>query len=391
MAKMLSKKNTSGRKWFFLPILDHYILTQFLIPFSVLIIGFILLFIIGDIFNDLQDFLEANTGDKAKLPIMIKYFILLLPGNVRFILPISILLACMYTMANFGKNMEVTAMRASGVSLVRCGGSIYLVGLIVTGITFWFNEQLVPVCERQAEILKDKTTRGEHYRSDLQNMLTFVSPNKKRTWLFKYFDVNGVQKEVLLKKYQNTLDSDNKRKLQWDLQAKEAKFIPGQGWEFVDAVLTPYTDDGFMQKQSLKYPILKKSIDELPETPEQIINAVKPPEELPVWTIYEILKNTKDMAENCKNVYRTVFYYRLAFPWACFLAVFLGVPLAAKNERAGVFKSIILAVVVIVGYQMASEVFLILGKRGFLNPIVAGLAPTGAFIAYGWRNIIRQT
>lgn len=383
-------KTTPRKKWGPLPILDYYILTQFLIPFSVLIIGFIMLFLIGDIFNDLQDFLRAQTT-QSKFPIMVRYFTLLQPGNIRFILPISMLLACMYTMANFGKNMEVTAMRASGVSLLRCGGAIYFVGLIVTGVNFWFNEHLVPICQKEAEILKDKTTKGADYRSDLQNMLTYVSPDKKRTWLFKYFDAKGVQKAVMLKMFKEPETEIQERKLIWDIQAEEAVYIKGKGWEFRNAVLTPYSKDGFMPENPQKIPVLLKSMEELPETPQQIMNAVKPPEELPIWVIWGILKNTKDMAENCRNVYNTVFYQRIAFPWACFLAVFLGIPLAAKNERGGIFKSIILAVAVIIIYHISSEVFVILGKQGLLNAAVAGLTPTIAFIAYGWYNIVRQT
>lgn len=109
-------KDNVPRKWGLLPTLDYYILREFMMYFFLLIFVFIILFILGDVFNDLSDLLEK----KAPFGSMLTYFMLKLPGNIRFILPISILLACMWTMANFGKHMEVTAMRASGVSLFRC-------------------------------------------------------------------------------------------------------------------------------------------------------------------------------------------------------------------------------------------------------------------------------
>lgn len=364
--------------WCILPTLDGYVLREFMIPLSVLIMGFILLFVIGDIFNDLKDFLEKDST--ATVQTMLKYFLLLMPGNIRFILPISVLLACMYTMANFGRHAEVTAMRASGISLLRCGGSIYMVGLIITGINFWFNERLVPDCERESVILK-KTATNPDFKYEYLNMLTYRSNDKQRTWLFKCFDVDGVQKEVILKKYRadNTLD--------WDIQAKEAKFIPAKGWEFYDVELTPYDKKGFMPGSPKKFDVLKKSIEEIPDVPYEIMNAVKAPEDLPSWVILGILNKTKNMAQNCKNVYSTVFYSRMAFPWACFLAVFLGIPLAARNERGGIFKAIITAVAVIIIYQLVSHIFVILGKQGYLNSMLAGLAPTFAFIIYGWYNI----
>lgn len=108
-----SQDEQAKRTFFFLPILDSYILREFMIPFSILLFAFIFLFLIGDVFNDLGDFLEH----KASFMLGVKYFAYKMPGNIRFVLPISVLLACMYTLANFGRNREITAMRSSGISL----------------------------------------------------------------------------------------------------------------------------------------------------------------------------------------------------------------------------------------------------------------------------------
>jgi lipopolysaccharide export system permease protein len=365
-----------------MPTLDGYILKEFMIPLTVLLVGFILLFVIGDIFNDLKDFIEADV--KAPISVIVKYFLLLLPGNIRFILPISSLLACMYTMAHFGKNMEVTAMRASGISLFRCGMSIYFVGLVMTGLNFWFNERFVPFCEREAHVLKKKTTNKD-YVVEFQNMLSFRSSDKKRTWLFKYFEANGVQKDVILKNYR----ADGV--LDWELEAHKAFHQDGKGWVFKNATVTPFLDRGLMPGQPEKFAEYVKTQEEIPETPWHIMNAVKEPEELPIWTIWAIINETRDMAKNCEAVYWTILFYRLAFPWACLIAVFLGIPLAANNERGGIFKSIITAIVVIVIYQLSSHIFIILGKQGYLPPAVAGLLPTVAFLAFGIHQITRKT
>ncbi|MDD3886563.1 MAG: LptF/LptG family permease, partial [Victivallaceae bacterium] len=101
------------RRWFPLPRLDGYILREFMIKYSVLLLVFVILFILSDVYRDISDFLEAN----ASWIDVGKYLAYRLPGNIRFILPITMLLGCMWTMATFGKNMEITAMRASGVSL----------------------------------------------------------------------------------------------------------------------------------------------------------------------------------------------------------------------------------------------------------------------------------
>lgn len=126
--------------------------------------------------------------------------------------------------------------------------------------------------------------------------------------------------------------------------------------------------------------------NEIPEATNDILNAVKEKDDLPTWVIWDLVQRSPNMAERVKSIYMTVFYYRLAFPWACFLAVFLGIPLATKNERTGSLLAIITAMVIIVVYIVVAQVFLVLGKAGILNPMFAGLAPTAAFIACGaWR------
>ena len=90
-----------------------------------------------------------------------------------------------------------------------------------------------------------------------------------------------------------------------------------------------------------------------------------------------------DMAENLRRIYRTIFYNRLAFPWACFLCAFFALPLATKNERSGIFTAIATAVGIAVLYQVLNEIFMVAGKNGYLPPVVAGLAPTVIFGGYG--------
>ncbi len=369
------------------PVLDKYILREFMIPFTLLILAFVILFVIGDIFNDLEDFLSSKR-ESATLANTIIYFLLKIPGNIRFILPITILLSCMYTMANFGKNMEITAMRSSGVSLMRCGGSIFLVGLIVTMVLFALNEKVVPATERKAFILLKLVSKGEDRIKRMYSMLSYRSPDKKRTWLFEYFSGSGDKKNL---EHQNVTVKFHRPDgmLNWDLHAEKARYT-SEGWLFTDVVTTQYSKDGLMPKSPVKHKDMLIPLKDIPETPKQITDSIKPPEELPSWSIFQLLRKTENMAQQCKDIYLTTLFYRLAFPWSCFLAVFLGIPLATKNERSGIFMAIITAVIVIVVYQITTHIFLILGKQGHMNPLIAGLSPTIAFIIYGWYNVARR-
>ena len=361
------------RKWGLLPTLDMYILREFLIKLSILVLVFVILFILSDVFNDLDNFLEG----KSPMSDFFTYLLLKLPGNVRFVMPIAMLLGCMWTMAAFGKNLEVTAMRASGVSLFRCGGPILLVGFLMTMLNIYFNEALVPYTEREALVLKENTSN----RSLEQNMLTYRSPDNQRNWFFRSY-VNGQKNSgVMLKKYRDG------NSLEWDLAAQKAEYKPGEGWLFHNVIYTPYSRDGLMQKRSIRHKTYFLPAEQTPESDNDIVNAIKDEEELPTWVIWSLVKRNPDMAARMQSIYMTVFYYRLAFPWACFLAVFLGIPLATKNERSGNLLALIMAVIIIVIYIVIAQIFLVLGKQGLLPAPIAGLMPTIAFVAYGYCKV----
>ncbi|MBE6369348.1 MAG: YjgP/YjgQ family permease [Lentisphaerae bacterium] len=390
MADKVILPDNQKRVWVFMPTLDGYIFREFMIKFSILLLVSVILFLLSDVLADLSDFVENGASWELYVP----YFLLKIPGNIRFILPIATLLGCMWTMATFGKNMEVTAMRASGVSLFRCGRSILLVGMLTTFVNIWFNEGLVPYTDRRAgNLLAIGSGDVKKMRVEDQK-LAYRSPDKKRTWLFQLPEESdgalgvaakdGKQYDVSVKFYR--VDGS----LEKDLTAKNAIYLDDKGWYFEDLSITEYSSDGLFAKppKQLKSWLLSSRV--AIETPVDMQYSVKPVEELPSWVIFDLLRRTKDMSQRSRNVYWTVFYYRLAFPWSCFLAVFLGIPLATKSERSGILTSIITAVVIIVGYIVVAQMFLVIGKQGYINSVIAGLAPTVAFIGYGIDRVVRN-
>lgn len=428
--KDLNKLITIPRRWFPLWVLDWYILREFLIKYCVLMLVFVILFILSDVYNDISDFLEADAAPHE----MISYFLMKLPGNIRFILPISMLLGCMWCMATFGKNLEITAMRASGVSLFRCGVPIFAVGIIVTGVNIYFNEFLVPRTEAGAEKIYNEVAER---RRKVQHLLAYRSPDGKRHWLFKTFVRGGAQKNVTLRTYWDRrlidgligepgrdgfrekvmrllpakapklLAGDRQRQKEElfrilngrkiDIFASEVSFDPkSRKWYFSNGYFISFdrkdehdisASRGTSQvHQEEKFRSIVFSRKQIPERPEDIINAVREKDDLSTAVILDLVRRNPNMPDRVRCIYLTLFFYRISFPWACLIAVFLGIPLATRNERSGSLLAVISAVVVIVVYIVIAQIFLILGKAGFVPPVIAGTLPTVTFIGYGlWR------
>ena len=381
------------RTFLWLPRIDGYVLREFLIPFSILMFAFVLLFLIADVFDDLSDFLDHD----STFLLGVKYFLLKMPGNIRFILPLTVLLSCMYTVANFGRHREITAMRASGISLFRCGRSIFAMAFLVMLVNYWFNESLIPSCTQEAEWIINTVKKGAKYEEKQNSRLQFHSPDKLRSWFIGRFDNDGVQTDVIVKFFreeEHENGSGRMRKiLESVLYAESAKYDPvKKGWHFYDCTYARQFDelgvnDGVPEKVEDKF----MPSSEVPETPELIEKTIVLPEALPTSEIYHILRENQRMSPNVRNVYATLFWYRLAFPWVCFMCSFLALPLAAKNERSGIFTAIVTALIVVVIYQVMTEIMMIAGKNSYLPPFIAGTFPTIAFMVYGWFFLIRKS
>ena len=421
------------RRWFGLWKLDSYVLREFLTKFLILLLVFTTLFTLNNIYQDVGDFVDAG----ARVRDVVLYLLYRIPGNIRFILPITMLLGCMWTMAEFGKNLEVTAMRASGVSLARCGGAIFVMGVVVTGVNIYFNEILVPETTVKAEKIFD---RGADKRRYSRSLLSYRSGDKQRRWLFTVFENGNDFRNVTLKtfwdrnyinKFIGTPGSEKYRtnlpkiageeryakiaalpqakqaaeveKLlldrKLDLTVKSAFFdAERREWHFEKGSFVSYdrnSETRFAASSGivifhLDVPFENVVMSEaaIPESPRDILNSVKEKDELSTWEIAEILRRNPNMAEKVRAVYQSIFLYRIAFPWASLLAVFLGIPLAVKNERTGSMLAIISAIGLIVIYISCAQICLMLGKNGVLHPFFAGLAPTIGFVLVGvWRFI----
>ena len=382
MEQQKTIQSTARRTFLWMPKLDLYVVREFMIPFSVLIFAFSLLFLIGDVFNDVDKFIEKENATAAA----IRYFMLKMPGNLLFVMPITVLLSCMYTLANMGRRLEITAMRASGISLFRCSVPIFVIAFLVMLLNFWFSEAIVPKCTM--ETVRIMRSIGEDdsdsaYRNN--KSVQYQTADNMRSWMFGSFTEDSSQYNVRLKFFREEKAADGSIQRVQDrvLNAKKAEYIDGKGWKFYDCTEKTVLQENGLFNLPKQHDVLFVSSDDIPETPEMIETAITNPDMLSSLEIYHFLKQNPDLPKPIRALYQTYLYRHLAFPWACFLCAFLALPLAAKNQRSGIFTSIMSAVGVIVAYQILSDVFIMLGKSGQIPPVIAGLLPTVAFAAYG--------
>jgi lipopolysaccharide export system permease protein len=113
------------------------VLAVFLLAVAVLTFVFLLL-------NVLKDVLPLLLGGHVPFLLAAKAVGLLLPFGCVFALPMGFIVATLLVFGRFSADQELTAMRASGLSLLSLISPVLILSLACCALSAWFNMELGP-------------------------------------------------------------------------------------------------------------------------------------------------------------------------------------------------------------------------------------------------------
>ena len=132
--------------------LDLYLIRQFITFLGLILIGFQLIFIIVDVFENLDKFID----NKVPLKVVILYYTYTLPWFINIGLPMAVLIATVFSMGLLVKRNEWTAMKSSGISLYRIVIPFLFVSSLVSLGSFYIHNSLVSIRNAKKADLKNE-------------------------------------------------------------------------------------------------------------------------------------------------------------------------------------------------------------------------------------------
>ena len=120
--------------------LDIFILKSFLPLFAMTF--FIVLFIV--LMQFLWKYIDDLVGKGLSMDVLGELFFYAAVSMVPMALPLAILLASLMTFGNFGEKFELTAMKASGISLLQIMKPLTVLIVAVAIGAFFFQNDLLP-------------------------------------------------------------------------------------------------------------------------------------------------------------------------------------------------------------------------------------------------------
>lgn len=356
-----------------LPLLDRYLLGEIIPPFGLSVGIFASLGVSIGYLSDLsRKIVESNLPfwDAAEI------LLLKIPEFVAYALPVSVLLATLMAYGRLGYDSELVAMRSCGVSLYRLVIPAFILSVFVTGMTFIFNELVVPQANYRATAILVESLQEEHqfwqnkdiFYPDYEEITLPNGETQRRLRRLFYAEKFDGQKMTTLTILQWLEDS-----LEKIVISDAATWNTNQDvWDFFQGTIYQLAPDASYKEA---YPFDHRQLA-LPKTPFEFALQARDPYEMNIIQAQRYIKLLK-LSGNDKKL--TIFQVRtqqkLAFPFICLVFGLAGAVLGAGPHAFSRATSFGLSIVLIFGYYVFSFLMGSLGMIGILTPIMAGWLP----------------
>ena len=351
--------------------LDRYVLRKFSVPFLYCFGGFVGIWFIFDLADNLQDFIQGQASAEA----LIDYYASQVPEIIVIAMPLATLLALLYSLAGMSRSNEIISMLGAGRSILRILTPLLLVGVLLTGITAFFNYEGAPHATGMKKVIVGDIKRGKKSDKTIKGHL-FRNREDLRTWFVARMSLRGERLQDVQIIQQ---DSDGNILQQW--YAKEAVFDPLVArWTLLGGKYVEMDKEGNILKSEMPGNI---TVDGWSETPWRISSSMLNADFLSVPELNDYLKYNADFPEKRLAAYRTHWHYRWAMPAVCFLVIFVAAPCGIVYSRRGVLGGVALAIGLFFSLVFVSSLFVALGKGGRVSPFTAAWGPMIAFFIAG--------
>ncbi len=345
-------------------ILSRYVARQFLTTFTGLVLGLPLLFIIGDITDNIDKYIDRGiTGGRLALAYLYQ-----MPLFIQYAFPIAALVACVFTVGSMTRHQEITAAKAGGVSFYRIFLPILSLAVLLAGAAVVLGEVAPVTLRKRAELLGERVSSGRGPR------INFVYQTEREGVLTaRRLDPAAAEISSL------ALERNASRRAPGrHLRAARATWTPGRGWKLENGYTRILHADG--KEEATRFDSLR--VPGLVETPEDLLGEPKEPEEMGYEEMSRFI-GAIERSGGDANPLRVERAQKVAIPVAVIVIVLFGAPLVTSSQRGGTAYGVGISLGVTIIYMLLFRVGKAIGSSGAVDPILAAWFPNMLFLTAG--------
>jgi lipopolysaccharide export system permease protein len=359
--------------------LDRYIFREMMPPFFLTTAVLLLVLFLEKLFR-LAD-LVVSKG--AGLLATIKVILYVIPSFLVITLPMSLLVATLTTFATMSSDSEVTAMRASRISLYGMIRPVFFLAILTFGITAATSLILVPGANTSLKahlfnMVKSSAMLGIEpgvFSSTFDGMVIYVDkmdPQNNMDGVFISDERSAKEPFTILSSHGQLFADPQTQKITLSLQDGTIHLVP---------------------RDEKTYSLMGFSTAKLYLDINSALSAKGTQgKSFTEMSSNELLQEIKKERSEGKPTYReeTELNKRFSIPFACLIFGLIGAPLGIKRSRSGKSAGIAIALMVFLVYYIILSGATNLAETGTVRPLLAFWVPNCIIIIASVLYVIKK-
>jgi LPS export ABC transporter permease LptG len=344
---------------------------------AMIVAAFLLLLLVFTLFELLGDILRNQVS-----PLTVgEYLLNVAPYFLYTTTPLSMLLAVLVTFGLLQRTNEITAIKATGISLYRVVIPVLLASILVAGVLFLSDQLYLPYTNKRQDALRNEI-KGKPAQTYLRPDRKWIFGQHSDIYYYQFFDpdrnvfagVSVFQFDPHTFQMTHRIDAD---RAYWsDLTNR---WVYEKGWE--------RSLNGSAHVSDRKFDVATYS--ELSEPPSYFKKEIKQSSEM---SYDELRRYIHDLEESGFDVVRlrVQLQKKIAYPLITLVMAVLAVPFALSAGKRSALTGVATAIGIGVVYWTINALFEAMGNLSQLPPGVAAWSPDLVFGFIGGYLILRM-
>jgi LPS export ABC transporter permease LptG/LPS export ABC transporter permease LptF len=359
-------------------ILDDYVLRDFALYLSLIVATFLMLLLVFTLFELLNDILRNHVSVLA----VGEYLLNVTPYFLYYpVAPLSMLLAVLVTFGLLQRSNEITAIKATGISVYRIIVPVLIASTLVAGVLFLSDQFYLPYTNKRQDALRNRI-KGKPAQTYLRPDRKWIFGQHSDIYYYQFFDpdrdafggVSVFQFDPRTFQITHRIAAD---RAHWS--DSMGRWVYEQGWE---RSLSGSAIQNYRKFDVATYP-------ELAEAPAYFKKEIIQSQEM---SYDELRRYIHDLQQSGFDVVRlrVQLQKKIAYPLITLVMAILAIPFALFTGKRSAVTGVATAIGIGVVYWTISGLFEAMGNLSQLPPAVAAWSPDLVFGFIGGYLILRM-
>ncbi|MBN2126292.1 MAG: LPS export ABC transporter permease LptG [Deltaproteobacteria bacterium] len=332
-------------------IFARYMCKEFFKLLMICLLIFICIYFFSILFGRIDNFLEAGVSNR----LMLYYFVYNIPLIVFQMLPPAALIGVIVMFSLMKRNNEITAMKASGMSIFRIAQPVVGTSLVLVLASFLLAETVVPYTSSRGNRIWRTEVQKEDPNLFYGHNQIWYRGSDSILWIRHFDQDTRVLTDLTFYFF------DDVFQLVKRIDGKSGTWKNGL-WEIRDGVLQERGEGEDFRTR--KFDVLRL---DLPETPETFMREERDPEEMGYWHLRRLAEKVRSEGYDATR-YFVDSSLKISFPFIILIMVLIGVPVALSVEKGGAPLAVSLGTGLCFLYLLVLGFARALGYAGVLPP-----------------------